>query len=139
MIDWSSGTISGRPPRVRPSPGPSRPSGRTAPGPSTAVADGGTAVPNGHRDPTPGAPVEIRAVADLTSAARSARAALVAEGRPLSRDALAERMRDGHAVSNARASLLLKILRADEASPDNNSSGVTDSGHRGDDPSSEAA
>jgi len=101
----------------------------------------GTAVPNGHRDATPGAPVDIRAaVADLTPAARTARAALVAEGRPLSRDALAERMRDdGHAVSNARASLLLKILRADEASPDDNSSDATNGGHRGADPSSEAA
>ena len=84
-------------------------------GPSPAVADVGTAVPNGHRDPTPAAPVvlfDIRAVADPTAAARAARAAFAAEGRALSRDALAERMReDGHAVSNARASLLLKILR----------------------------
>lgn len=60
------------------------------------------------------APVDIRTVADLIPAARAARTALAADGRSLSRDALADRMRDdGHGVSNARASLLVKILRAE--------------------------
>jgi hypothetical protein len=41
---------------------------------------------------------------------------LATEGRSLSRDALADAMRDdGHGVSNARASLLLKILKADNS------------------------
>jgi hypothetical protein len=85
-------------------------------GPSPAGADGGPAVPDGHRDPSPGGPVDVRGVADLTQAARAARAALAAEGRPLTRDALAKRMReDGHAISNARASQLLKILRTNDA------------------------
>jgi len=42
----------------------------------------------------PAAPVDVRAVSDLTPAARAARAALAKDGRPLSRDAQAERMRD---------------------------------------------
>jgi hypothetical protein len=57
----------------------------------------------------------VRDVADLIPAARAARAALAASGRRLSRDALADRMRDdGHAVSNARACLLVKILKAED-------------------------
>ncbi len=62
-----------------------------------------------------GAALDIRDVADLIPAARAARAALAATGRRLSRDALADRMRDdGHGVSNARASLLVKILKAED-------------------------
>jgi hypothetical protein len=71
--------------------------------------------------PDPGAagdgavPLDIRAVADLIPAARAARVALAASGRVLSRDALADRMRDdGHGVSNARRSLLVKILKAED-------------------------
>jgi hypothetical protein len=61
------------------------------------------------------APIDLRNVAHLIPAARAARVALVRGGRSLSRDALADTMRDdGHGVSNARASLLLKILRAEE-------------------------
>jgi hypothetical protein len=61
------------------------------------------------------APVDIRAVAHLIPAARAARATLANGGRSLSRDALADAIRDdGHGVSNARASLLLRILRAEE-------------------------
>jgi hypothetical protein len=57
----------------------------------------------------------VRDVADLIPAARSARAALAAKGRRLSRDALADRIReDGHGVSNARAGLLVKILKAED-------------------------
>ncbi len=82
------------------------------------------------REPAPGAPgvrpesaatgrraaaLDIRDVADLIPAARAARAALTASGRRLSRGALADRMRDdGHGVSNARASLLVKILKAED-------------------------
>jgi hypothetical protein len=54
-------------------------------------------------------------VASLIPAARAARDALAASGHSLSRDRLADRMRDdGHGVSNARASLLLKILKAEQ-------------------------
>jgi Protein of unknown function (DUF2637) len=60
------------------------------------------------------APLDIRTVAHLISAARAARATLADAGRSLSRDNLADAMRDdGHGVSNARASLLLKILKAE--------------------------
>jgi hypothetical protein len=71
-----------------------------------------------HRMAVPGdraMPVDIRAVADLIPAAQAVRAALTADGRSLSRDALADRLRkDGWALSNARASLLLKMLKAEE-------------------------
>jgi hypothetical protein len=61
------------------------------------------------------APVDIGTVAHLIPAARAARVALAREGRSLSRDNLADAMRDdGHGVSNQRASLLLKILKAEE-------------------------
>jgi hypothetical protein len=67
---------------------------------------------------TPGdrpAPLDIRTVAHLIPAARAARETLARTGRSLSRDNLADAMRnDGHGVSNARASLLLKILKAEQ-------------------------
>ena len=88
------------------------------PGPS---ATGGTDQPAG---PNPGpstgpesqpAPVDERTVAHLLPAARVAHATLARDGRSLSRDALADAMRDdGHGVSNARASLLLKIVRSEQ-------------------------
>lgn len=60
--------------------------------------------------------VDIRAMAHLIPAARAARTVLIAEGRSLSRDNLADAIRnDGHGVSNERASLLLKIIRMDES------------------------
>jgi hypothetical protein len=60
------------------------------------------------------APLALRDVADLLPAARQARAALAASGRGLSRDTLADRMReDGFAVSNARAGLLLRVLKGE--------------------------
>lgn len=59
--------------------------------------------------------VDARDVAHLVSAARTASAALAKDGRSLSRDNLADRMRDdGHAVSNARAGALVRLLRAEE-------------------------
>ncbi|MEV6631920.1 DUF2637 domain-containing protein [Actinoplanes sp. NPDC051470] len=61
------------------------------------------------------APPDIRTVAHLIPAARAARATLATKGRSLSRDNLAEAMRDdGHGVSNERASILLKILKAEQ-------------------------
>jgi len=78
---------------------------------------GGAAEPGPARAGDPGqrvAPVDVRAVAHLVPAARAARAVLHRDGRSMSRDALAAAMReDGHGVSNERASLLLKILKAD--------------------------
>ena len=65
-----------------------------------------------RRDSSP----EVRDVTDLVPAARAAHAALAAAGRALSRDALVSQMRaDGHSVSNARASTLLKILKSEPA------------------------
>jgi hypothetical protein len=53
-------------------------------------------------------------VVDLLPAARTARAALGTNARALSCGALADRMHeDGLAMSNACASLLLKVLRAE--------------------------
>jgi hypothetical protein len=66
---------------------------------------------------TPGgraAPPDIRTVSHLIPAARAARVTLASDGRTLSRDNLANAMRDdGHGVSNERASFLLKILNAE--------------------------
>jgi hypothetical protein len=54
------------------------------------------------------------AVADLIPVARAARATLAQNGISLTRDSLAQTLRaNGHGLSNARASLLTKILRAD--------------------------
>ncbi|MDW5324261.1 DUF2637 domain-containing protein [Plantactinospora sp. KLBMP9567] len=89
-----------------------------APGPSANnAADRPTGLTRGR--PTEmgsrPAPVDVRPVAHLLPAARAARAMLATKGRSLSRDALADVMRDdGHGVSNERASLLLKILRAEQ-------------------------
>lgn len=53
-------------------------------------------------------------MAELLPAARQARDALVAQGQPLTRPALTEHLRaTGHPVSNARASVLVKVLRSD--------------------------
>jgi hypothetical protein len=61
------------------------------------------------------ASLDIRTVAHLIPLAREARAILASDGRSLSRDNLAEAMReDGNGVSNERASLLVRILKAEE-------------------------
>ena len=87
---------------------PANPSAGT-PGDAGHAPPGRTGDP-GHR----AAPVDIRTVAHLIPAARAARAVLARDGRSLSRDALADAMReDGTGVSNERASLLLKILKAE--------------------------
>jgi hypothetical protein len=63
-------------------------------------------------------PLDIRTVAHLIPAARAARATLASDGRSLSRDNLANAIRGGgHGVSNERASLLLKILKAEQDVP----------------------
>lgn len=57
-----------------------------------------------------------RAVAQLITAARHARATLASNGLPLSRDRLADAMRThGHSVSNAHASRLVKILKTENS------------------------
>ena len=54
-------------------------------------------------------------MAQLIPAARAARARLTASGHTLARDRLGDRMRDdGYGVSNARAGLLVKILKAEQ-------------------------
>ena len=76
----------------------------------------GDAAPRETGDPGDRAtPVDIRTVAHLIPAARAARATLANDGRSLSRDNLADAMRnDGHGVSNERVSFLLKILKAEQ-------------------------
>ncbi|WP_018801660.1 DUF2637 domain-containing protein [Salinispora arenicola] len=61
------------------------------------------------------APVSTTAdVSALVPAARTAQQTLTDAGKPLTRQALARQMRaDGHAVSNARASVLVKLLSAE--------------------------
>jgi len=85
----------------------------SATGPADRPADAATG-----RSGAPGdraAPGDIGTVAHLIPAARAACAALASGGRSLSRDNLANAIRDdGHGVSNERASLLLKILKAEQ-------------------------
>jgi hypothetical protein len=90
-------------------------------GPADRPADTTTGAP-GDAAPTRtsdrgdrAAPLDTRTVAHLIPAARAARARLASDGRSLSRDNLADAIRDdGHGVSNERASLLLKILKAEQ-------------------------
>jgi hypothetical protein len=94
------------------------PSERTnAPAPSaTGPANRGSGLIPGHAQVLgrPATVVDLRGMAELIPAARVAHAALARAGRSLSRDALADAMReDGHGVSNARAGLLVRILRAE--------------------------
>ncbi|RBJ09281.1 DUF2637 domain-containing protein [Micromonospora provocatoris] len=57
-------------------------------------------------------------VAALVPAARTAARTLTAEGTPLSRKALARQLRaDGHQLSNATASTLVRVLRAETSLP----------------------
>jgi hypothetical protein len=81
---------------------------------SVAGTPGGSVTPPGAG--RGGAAPDVGDVADLIPAARAARAALADAGRRLTRDGLADRMRGaGCGVSNARACLLAKILRAEDA------------------------
>ncbi|MFI7075349.1 DUF2637 domain-containing protein [Micromonospora sediminicola] len=57
-------------------------------------------------------------IAALVPAARTAARTLTAEGTPLSRKALAHQLRaDGHQLSNATASTLVRVLRAETTPP----------------------
>jgi hypothetical protein len=93
----------------------------SATGPATRPAEGtggGAGQPAPGRTGDPGhraAALDIRTVAHLIPAARAARTTLANAGRSLSRDNLADAMRDdGYGVSNERASLLLKVLKAEQ-------------------------
>jgi hypothetical protein len=56
--------------------------------------------------------VEAAYLRRLVPAAVTASAELAGQGRPLSREALVEKLRrQGHAMSNARASALVKLVR----------------------------
>jgi hypothetical protein len=97
---------------------PARPAGTTGEpgtdgtGPAPAVP---SAQPGARTRTHRGVATDVHDVAALIPPARAARAALTATGQRLSRDGLADRMRnDGHGVSNARACLLVKILRAEK-------------------------
>jgi len=70
-----------------------------------------------RRPPVTGAvTVPVPGTADLTAAARAARDALSRDGQPLTRDALAARMRQaGHPVRYSRLTPLLQTLRTDPA------------------------
>jgi hypothetical protein len=58
----------------------------------------------------------VPGTADLVTAARAARDALHQDGQPLTRDALAARLRAaGHPVRYSRLTPLLRTLRADRA------------------------
>jgi Protein of unknown function (DUF2637) len=85
-------------------------------GAPTDIAAEGLAEPAlGHPAVDRKAQVDTREVAHLIPVARAARAGLASDGRSLSRDNLADRMRDdGHGVSNARAGVLVRLLRAEE-------------------------
>lgn len=82
--------------------------------PEEAGAPGQTALRRASDPSDHAVTMDVSAVAHLVPAARAARGMLARDGRSLSRDNLAAAMRDdGHAVSNGRASLLLKILKAE--------------------------
>jgi hypothetical protein len=101
--------------------------GRAGPGPA-AMVPASVAVPDGPGRPQhsttvaddgpPPATVEDE-IRDLLPVARKAADNLAREGRPLSREALAELLRrQGHAMSNARASALVKLIRDQPARPE---------------------
>lgn len=79
-----------------------------------AVADQQSTVPDREASTGESGPE----VAALVPAARTAALALTAEGTPLSRKALARQLRaDGHQLSNATASALVRVLRAEITPP----------------------
>jgi hypothetical protein len=66
----------------------------------------------------PQRPGTVPDVADLLPAARAARDGLLRDGRPVTRDALAARLRaSGQPVRNARLTALLRALRAETPAP----------------------
>jgi hypothetical protein len=90
-----------------------------------ALAQQGTPAPSSLPEASPHHPSELHMPSEppsmpdpivelLVPAARAAAAALTRQGRRVSRHALAEAQRaDGHAVSNARTSALLALLKAE--------------------------
>jgi hypothetical protein len=91
--------------------------------PSATVGDDGVALVQ----EVPGTigelrPADVAAVAGLIQPAMRAASELVEQGRPVTRDALSDGLREGgHMVSNARVSVLLKIVKA-ASSPDGDDS-----------------
>ncbi|MEU5942705.1 DUF2637 domain-containing protein [Micromonospora sp. NPDC047548] len=82
-----------------------------------AVTDQPSAVPD-CRDTEAPTDEDGPEVAALVPAARTAARTLTAEGTPLSRKALAHQLRaDGHQLSNATASALVRALRAETTPP----------------------
>ncbi|MFU8852756.1 hypothetical protein ACNAW0_17475 [Micromonospora sp. SL1-18] len=82
-----------------------------------ATADQDPAVPDRHDSSTP---VRDRGpeITALVPAARTAARTLAAHGTPLSRKELARQLRaDGHQLSNATASALVRVLRAETTPP----------------------
>ena len=61
-------------------------------------------------------PADVAAVAGLIQPALRAAAGLVERGRPVTRDALSDELREGgYMVSNARVSVLLRVVKAASA------------------------
>ncbi|WP_233601159.1 MULTISPECIES: DUF2637 domain-containing protein [Micromonospora] len=83
-------------------------------GPSASNGTGQSGSPASGRSTGLPMRADASAVAQLLAAAGAALATLERDGRSLSRDALADAMRDD-GVSNARVLLLLRILRAEQA------------------------
>jgi len=111
-----SGTVPGERTNT-PAPSATGPADRPTDPTAGAPGDAGQPVPHGTGDPgdRTAPPLDIRTVAHLIPAARAARTTLATKGWSLSRDNLADAMReDGTGVSNERASLLLKILKAEQ-------------------------
>ncbi|MFF0102734.1 DUF2637 domain-containing protein [Micromonospora sp. NPDC005257] len=82
-----------------------------------AVGDQPPAVPD-HPDHQAAPDASGPEIAALVPAARTAAHTLTAEGTPLSRKALARQLRaDGHQLSNATASALVRVLRAETTPP----------------------
>ncbi|MEU6072514.1 DUF2637 domain-containing protein [Micromonospora sp. NPDC047074] len=78
-----------------------------------AVTDHPSTVPD-RPDRQPASDDDSPEVAALVPAARTAAHTVTAEGTPLSRKALARQLRaDGHQLSNATASALVRVLRAE--------------------------
>ncbi|AYF30780.1 DUF2637 domain-containing protein [Micromonospora tulbaghiae] len=99
---------------------PVRVTAAAVPDPATAVpavADQPSAVPD-HPDHQAATDDDAPEVTALVPAARTAAHTLTAEGTPLSRKALAHQLRtDGHQLSNATASALVRVLRAETTPP----------------------
>ncbi|MET8351959.1 MULTISPECIES: hypothetical protein [unclassified Micromonospora] len=82
-----------------------------------AAADRSEVVPD-RPDGQPSADDGGPEVTALVPAARTAARTLTVEGTPMSRKALARQLRaDGHQLSNATASALVRVLRAETTSP----------------------